>query len=511
MRVAYLLLGLSLFIVPPLLADTVEISPDDDWAAEINRLEPGDTAHLAPGTYTAGSGDSRTISVQGTADQPIIIQGAGHLESTFDGQKNGFALKLQDCEHLILENVGITNPSPLGVDGRVHYHTDETGRPTAASDLAEGIIVTGGAEITIRESRFFDIATRGILVGSGTDGITVVHNLFLRVGDDTAAADLAVGRPVEHVTVRENLMAGNVDGVMFEGPDGANLIERNLIVFHRWEDGIDLKMVSRMENDPAPDDRWTTVRRNVIYAHRSQFSGITIQISTDNVKVYENILHGHAGMHGARDGGNAMMVRARNGDTEHLEIVGNWFDGGFGNNPGGRGIRLEFDGRRPGNTLRDIWILHNIITDVPVGLSIVDGSNINVYNNIFSNTAIKVDIMDIKGGANLYDRTYNWAGKTRTWSGDKSPIRGKPVYKMAPVGLLAESSPGKGQAADLPDHDWGADVGLPPSAADLPELERSILRTIENYFTEDEIREALNQGGLRYKPGVGVSAVGEDD
>jgi len=44
----------------------------------------------------------------------------------------------------------------------------------------------------------------------------------------------------------------------------------------------------------------------------------------------------------------------------------------------------------------------------------------------------------------------------------------------------------------------GNDVGLPQSTVNLVTLEISILQSLEEHFTYEEIKEAMGQGGLSY-------------
>ena len=81
---------------------------------------------------------------------------------------------------------------------------------------------------------------------------------------------------------------------------------------------------------------------------------------------------------------------------------------------------------------------------------------------------------------------------------DTDPIVGEPVYTENPVGPLAKGSPGKGRATVLRGHDWGNDVGLPQSTENLVKLEISILQSLEEHFTYEDIKEAMGQGGVSY-------------
>ena len=465
----------------------VAIPKDGNWASSINALQPGDIGQLEAGRYLG----RKTITVSGTPDQPIIIRGAGYLESIFDGESGNRALRLDNCSNLIIENITVTNPSPIGIDGRENYSSLARNqldkRDPGYSTLAEGIVVGGrGGGITIRRSRFADIATRGIIVGvGGVDDLTVEHNIFLRVSDDTAGGDVEVGNSATRVTVRENLMAGNVDGIITDGPGAGHVFERNVIVFHRWEDGIDLKHTWKKKDE----DLWTIVRNNVIYSRFNRYSAVSIQAGSDYVKVLGNVFHGTGAC-------ETILIRGNSGsdgvvgNLENLEIVGNWFDFEPGYNDSGIAFRIHQSTADPSD-ISNVYILHNVFTGGHKIGGITYGKNLNVYNNIFESTTFGGVTADVAVGTNLYHNTPVWAV-------DANPIIGEPVYTENPVGPLAEGSPGKGQATVLRGHDLGDDVGLPQSTENLVTLEIAILRSLEEHFRYEEIKKAMEQGGVSY-------------
>lgn len=468
-------------------ATVVVIPKDGDWASSINTLKPGDIGQLEAGLYLGG----KTITVRGTPDKPIIVRGAGYLESIFDGESGNRALRLDNCSNLIVENITVTNPSPIGIDGRENYSSLARNRldpgDPGYSTLAEGIVVRGGGSgITIRRSRFADIATRGILVGiGGVDDLTVEHNIFIRVSDDTAGGDVAAGSSATRMTVRENLMAGNVDGIVTHGTGAGHIFERNVIIYHRWEDGFSIKYTwKRKDEDP-----WTIIRNNVIYSHLSRWSGITIQMGSDNVRVCGNVFHGTGGT-------EAILIRGRNGsdgivgNLENHEIVGNWFDFKPGYNDSGIAFRIHRYTADPSD-ISNVYILHNVFTGGHRLGGISHGRNLNVYNNIFESTTFGSVTANVAAGTNLYHNT-------AVWEIDADPIVGEPVYTENPVGPLAEGSPGKGRASPPRGYNFGHDIGLPQSTESLVTLEISIMQSLEKHFMYEEIKEAMEQGGVSY-------------
>jgi hypothetical protein len=450
-----------------LRAEIIKIPNSGEWQKAIGQLKPGQVGLLESGSYVG----NKTISLKGTSEKPIIIRGAGHLNSIFDGKTKRKALGIEDSEHLIIENVIVSNRSPYGLDGTNNYSKK------ARNKLAEGIIIKGSSNITIRNSMFKDIATRGILSIKGTEKLKIEHNLFLRIGDDTASGDIAIGgtKARKHV-ISENIFAGNVDGIVFHSVGVGHIIERNIFCFEKWENCIDIKFhFARGDEDP-----WSIVRNNIIYANNSRISGIELQDSTDNIKIYQNAIYG------AKTYG--LQLRGRSGDLDNFEIIGNWFnaDGDFKST----GIRAKAYKKNPGK-ISNVYILNNIFSGYKYAMNITNGQKIFIHNNIFDDSPISCRITNFEADTNLY---YN----TEVWSADKNPVVGKPIYKWKPVGPLVEGSPGYKSAKIINNHNWGTDIGLPQNTARFENLKKSILRSLEKIFTQKEIKACLDRGGVEY-------------
>ena len=469
-------------------AAEVRIPATDGWAAALSALRPGDVALLEAARYTGGG----KVTMQGAPGRPVILRGAGHLLSVFDGEgRAGQALGLIGCRDVILENVVVTNPSPRGFDGRENYSSTARNRlPEGApgrAALAEGLIIGDSVRVTVRHCRFTDIATRGVFAYGACDALAVERSLFLRIGDDTAGSDIALGGGVRW-SIRENLLAGNVDGVVTDGRIGAGgLIERNLMLFHKWENHFDLKS----HKPRGSEGEWSTLRHNVLYGIHNRFPCGDLADGTDGVKVYGNVFYG--------SGSNAsasLLIRGRAnsaGDDalhQRIEIVGNWFDAS--GQPGrGTGLKLERNSTQPAG-IEDVHIAHNLFAGYQAGVMISQGTRIRLDNNLFLHAPVLVGTPSgAVGGRNLFDATPSW--------GDE-PILGTPSFTTAPVGPLAPGSPGKGRALPIREHDWGPDIGLPASLGDLPGLEASILAVLERVFSPAEIRECMEQGAVPYLP-----------
>lgn len=461
-------------------AAEVRIPATAEWAAAISALQPGDVALLEPAHYTGGG----KVTVRGAPGRPVTLRGAGHLLTVFDGGGHApQALCLVGCGDVVIENVCVTNRSPRGFDGREHYSSRARDRlPKDAPDfaaLADGLVVGDSTRVSVRRCRFVDIATRGVLAYGACDGLDVERCLFLRVGDDTAGADVALGGGVRWV-IRENLLAGNVDGVVTDGHIGAGgLIERNVMLFHRWENHFDLKN----HKPRGSEGEWSMLRHNVLHGLHNRFPSGDLADGTDGVKIYGNVFHG--------SGSNAsasLLVRGRanakrdDSVQQRIEVIGNWFDGS--DKPKrGTGVKLDRDSTKPAE-IEDVHIAHNLFTNYQSGVAVAQGRRIRLDNNLFLHAPVFIaPASDVNGGRNLFDAPPTW--------GDAA-LLGSPAFITTPVGVLAAESPGKGAALPLRDQRWGTDLGIPASFGNLSDLEADILSVLRSDFTPAEVRECLD-------------------
>lgn len=299
-------------------AATVIIAPDDDWVAALSRLGPGDIAELQAGVFDSSrySYAERVLQLRGEAGRPIVIRGAGERETVLHGGSESMILSLEGCQHLIIENVVLQNPSADG-DGR----TDKL-QLGDGHRLCEALKIKGGNDITIRGCRFEHIGTRGLLVSRLDDPpadvpdrverLTVEDNLFFNVGLDTASGDININAGTDWA-IRYNLFGGNVDGVVLQRAGSGGLVTRNVFVNHWQEDNIDFKY--------HRDGGWSTIRDNVLYGQRAKTS-ITVQDESQNVRVVGNVIRG--GSHTAQ-----IWVHGRGDEpalypVKDVELSDNW-------------------------------------------------------------------------------------------------------------------------------------------------------------------------------------------
>ncbi|HLC94647.1 MAG TPA: right-handed parallel beta-helix repeat-containing protein [Patescibacteria group bacterium] len=504
----------------------VSIPTSLGWEQTVNTLKAGDVGMFSAGTYVSTIGSKYYITLKGTSSEPIVLCGAGYLESIIDGQKKGYAMRLEGAEYVMIYNMQFTNPSPIGnpldpddpsytyVGSGSRNHLDP--KDPEYSTLAEGLMIAGGSrEITVRDSYFHDIATRGIQVGAGgVSGLTIERNIFVHVGDDSASGDISYGNGSTRAVIRENLLGGNVDGVVFTAGVGAeNLVERNLIVSHNWEDGIDIK--SHWQR--GTENPWSIIQHNVIYAQLARFSGITVQNSSDNIKIYGNIIHGHAGqgdptknvslwLHGRTEDG--LDPSSPLAPVEHIEVIGNWFDT---YTVPGRGFQISQTSDTTRQTIvRDVKIMHNIFTGYNRPIYLTQAYETHFYNNIFDASTYTITepqpfyVNTVTTQITVSNDLYNIY---TPWITDTKALIGQPLYATLPIDVLAAGSPGKDQAVLIPNYDYGKDIGLPVWPYTLTQLEPSILAELEKVFAEAEIKKVMEQGGLTYSKTISPTPI----
>src|SRR5512133_17858 len=94
-------------------AGEIRVSDAPQLREALARLTPGTTVLLGPGVYQGGLYLS---NVAGTAEAPVVIQGAApNVPPVFKGD-GGQAFHLADCSHIILRNLRVEGFSGNGIN-----------------------------------------------------------------------------------------------------------------------------------------------------------------------------------------------------------------------------------------------------------------------------------------------------------------------------------------------------------------------------------------------------------
>jgi len=279
---ALALLGCSL--ITSLSYSQTQTINEQNWFNVIAQAQPGDTLVIED----SASAYSRKViqNLHGTRQAPITLKAQTPLGVTLDGAGANSTLVIKQSSHLIIQGLVIKNHSDI--DGRTDY-TDVARNRLSGSDwhgLQEGLVVYDSYAITATGNLFDDIGTRGALVYN-TDRFTATHNLFIDVGNDTASSGLELGGGSTHWRVSGNLFATNVDAITKSGPGTGGIIENNMTVFNRFEDGIDIKAHLSYKGESP----YSVVRNNIIYAGKSDYTGMSIQDSSQHLLVSGNVIY----------------------------------------------------------------------------------------------------------------------------------------------------------------------------------------------------------------------------
>ena len=111
-------------------ARDVNVSGDPSLRRALADAKPGDRILIAPGKYQPGL---YARSLQGTADQPIVIEAADPKKKpVIEG--GGGGIQLSDPAHLILRNLIIRGQSVNGIniDDAGSFNTPATATPSSS-------------------------------------------------------------------------------------------------------------------------------------------------------------------------------------------------------------------------------------------------------------------------------------------------------------------------------------------------------------------------------------------
>lgn len=281
--------ALALFIACSVHGEVFELSPSvagDDCVEEFeqiaNRLKPGDRLVLKGGRYVQTC--RRAIRVQGTGEQPIIIEAAPgerpvltRPEHNRNTQNN---LELIDTRHLILRGIEFSGGS-IGVRLLGDAQGLELAQVTIRNTGNAGFTANTGnsSELYLHHNHVFDTGlSDGQTEGEGfylgchdascaVSDSRIVHNRIERLGSSRGGGNDGIeikpgsgGNTVAHNVIVGNAAADDFPCIVAYGGARTNLIENN------WLDrcNVGIHVVSD-----------AVVRGNVISNTRT--SGITLR------------------------------------------------------------------------------------------------------------------------------------------------------------------------------------------------------------------------------------------
>lgn len=206
---ALLIAGLVSYAAPAGAATTVEVTTAKELKAALTAAAPGQTIHLADGTYTGNF----KATVSGTAAARITLTGSSNVVLTSSG---GYGLYLNGASYWTVQGVTVTG-------GQKGIVTDAAGHVVIDSVTVHGLQMEGvhfrqsSTDGVIRNSRIYDTGLdrpgygEGVYVGTAntlTDKSDRVQILGNTIGPNVGG---------ENIDLKEGTTGGLVSGNTFNG------------------------------------------------------------------------------------------------------------------------------------------------------------------------------------------------------------------------------------------------------------------------------------------------------
>lgn len=216
-------------------ASNSQASPYRTVTYALQQAQPGTVVQLAPGSYTAQTGEvfplivKSGISLRGdesTKGRNIAIIGGGqYISPTFAGQ-NVTILAENDSD---IRGVTVTNPQKRGTGVWVESTNPTIANNTFSDSKREGVFVTGNGAPKIQNNLFTRNDGNGISVAKSASG-EIRGNTFQSTG-----FGIAIGGTSSPL-VAENRILQNTDGIYIN--DSARPVLRNNLIQNNTRNGI---------------------------------------------------------------------------------------------------------------------------------------------------------------------------------------------------------------------------------------------------------------------------------
>lgn len=212
----------------------------------LQQAAPNAILVLAPGTYSAQSGESFPLqllpgmTLQGnppTKGANILITGGGELASSSFGKQNATIRAARDSK---IQGISVTNPNQRGTGIWVESTNPLISDSTFTGNQREGIFVTGRASPTIQNNLFINNSANGLAVVSTAQG-EIRNNEFRQTGFGMAIGGQASPKVIS------NLFVDNRAGLVLS--DSARPVLRQNQFINNQESGIVLPLFSQAQPD----------------------------------------------------------------------------------------------------------------------------------------------------------------------------------------------------------------------------------------------------------------------
>lgn len=190
---------------------------------------------LAPGTYTADSGETFPLRIapevilrgsEANNGETVSILGGGIYRSPTFGSQN---VTIQAAENSQIRGVTVTNTNTRGTAIWVESGNAIIRNNTLRGSNRDGVFATGRSNPTIAENVFTQNTGNGVSVAKQATGV-IRNNLFQDTGFGVAVSETAA--PL----IEDNQFTQNTDGVVVSG-SGQPILRRNVIQ-NNTRDGV---------------------------------------------------------------------------------------------------------------------------------------------------------------------------------------------------------------------------------------------------------------------------------
>ncbi|WP_051039820.1 DUF1565 domain-containing protein [Synechococcus sp. PCC 7336] len=211
---------------------------------------PGTTVQLAPGTYSAATGEVFPISIptgvtlrgnESNYGEAHIIQGGGVFISPTLARQS-IALLPQDGAEI--RGVTVFNQGRRGYAIWLESTSPRIERNSLTGSIHDGVFMVGSSAPTIEDNRFYRNGANGITI-LGTSTPTIVNNLIQETGYGITAG----GRSAPHIT--HNRISRNRSGLVLTG--NTTPVLRSNVISENLEAGL-VAIASAQPNLGTPTD-----------------------------------------------------------------------------------------------------------------------------------------------------------------------------------------------------------------------------------------------------------------
>src|SRR6476469_5986400 len=209
----------TLYVNPATGSDSAvgsQSAPFKTIARAIARAASGTTIQLAPGTYSAASGEKfpleipsgvKVIGNEANKGRGILIQGSGKFVSPTAGDQNITILLATNSE---LRGVTVTNLDSRGTGVWIESTSPTLANCTFTQCKREGIFATGTANPAILDNIFMENSAAGIIT-AGTAKGAIRRNIFQKTGFGISLQ--AQSAPL----IADNQILENLSGIVLAG------------------------------------------------------------------------------------------------------------------------------------------------------------------------------------------------------------------------------------------------------------------------------------------------------